>query len=154
MCIKLLGRSPTPIIQVIQADIGSDSNRTNIVLFVFALMTHQVKRGVYNYIQFNQSPGYSGSLTKLELAVMHALSKLNVEIHYCSYRFCKALILEAKSLGINLNRHNNRIITLCGKLALLPESLINGGWVYIESDISPHESELNKFVKLSKILDV
>lgn len=50
MCIKLLGHSPTPIIQVIQADIGSNSNRTNIVLFVFALMTHQVKRGVYNYI--------------------------------------------------------------------------------------------------------
>lgn len=84
-----------------------------------------------------------------EKALMSAISKLSfshVEISGCHYHFCNAIIRNAKALGMKKTKHNRRIVTLCTKLALLPENYIEEGWNYIKQEIMP-DNDLNKFVK-------
>lgn len=147
---------PTPFrqIYVIQADIGSDSNSTNIVPLVFAFMTHQTIEAytvLFNLIKAQVPDWQPKEVTiDFEKAAILALSKMDVEIHGCHYHFCNALFRKAKALDIQLTKNNRRIITLCTKLALLPVNMIEDGWDYIKREISQNQDKLSKFVNYFK----
>lgn len=152
---------PFQQIYVILADIGSDANSTNVLPLVFALMTHQTKEAysiLFDLIRSRVPNWQPKNVTiDFEKAVMHALTKtfvlgrsmkkMDVEVHGCHYHFCNALFRKAKALGIKLTKTNRRIVSLCGKLALLPENKIEDGWEYIKREISVNKDELHQFEK-------
>lgn len=140
-------------IYVIQADIGSDSDSTNIVPLVYAFMSHQTTEAytaLFDVIK-SQIPEWNPKnvTVDFERAVILALSKLSVEIHGCHYHFSNALYRKAKALGVKLCNTNRRIISLCSNLALLPEDKIKEDWAYVERELPQTQDSIKKLQNTS-----
>jgi hypothetical protein len=85
-----------------------------------------------------------------ETATSNALMKVfpDLQIKFCYYHFTKSMWTKAKTLKINRKR-DRRVVGLCSALALLPESNIEEGWIYIKavSSNSYNKANIYKFIK-------
>lgn len=138
----------------IHGDIGSSTETTRVVPFIFALLSSKKQSAYETMYDIIKScfPQFQPATLHCDFEIAHINALLlmfpGINIVGCYYHWHRCLWRKANLLlGRRRCKAENRIVSLCAALALLPREMIKEGWSYIKSESLVIGTDFQKFLR-------
>lgn len=136
----------------IHADIGSNTEETNIIPVAFALLKNKTRQTYERLFRLLKGDNWNPSSVTIdfEQAVISAIQNVfpTVELNGCHFHYTQCIWRKVQEVGMVTEYKNNDEIRLhirmCAALAYLPLEDLDDGWLTIQES-SPNNEKLQEF---------